>query len=159
LVAPDHPDAAKLPCARCRRFALECVRVKVSKRKGPAPVYVHQADDICSCSISATSVQYQMQLMVSSPQLYRQIRTLSTILFHGRSQPAETPCWLQGRLLTRESTLGSRLIPDSTSPRHHHHFLYWRILLRYYYTHCPRTLIRWLQGMSLITSSMSSSTM
>jgi len=40
LVAPDHPDAAKLPCARCRRFALECIRVKVSKRKGPAPVYV-----------------------------------------------------------------------------------------------------------------------
>lgn len=40
LVPPTHPDAAKLPCARCRRFALECVRVKVTRKKGPAPVYV-----------------------------------------------------------------------------------------------------------------------
>jgi hypothetical protein len=38
LVPPTHPDAAKLPCARCRRFALECVRVKIQKRKGPPPV-------------------------------------------------------------------------------------------------------------------------
>lgn len=38
LVPPTHPDAAKLPCARCRRFALECVRVKVQRRKGPPPV-------------------------------------------------------------------------------------------------------------------------
>ncbi|ORY23040.1 fungal-specific transcription factor domain-domain-containing protein [Naematelia encephala] len=43
LVPPTHPDAAKLPCARCRRFALECVRVKVTRRKGPAPVAISDA--------------------------------------------------------------------------------------------------------------------
>ncbi|OCF54115.1 hypothetical protein L486_08309 [Kwoniella mangroviensis CBS 10435] len=39
LVPPDHPDAARLPCARCRRFAIDCVRVKAVRRKGPAPVH------------------------------------------------------------------------------------------------------------------------
>nr|XP_018263829.1 uncharacterized protein I303_03702 [Kwoniella dejecticola CBS 10117]OBR85987.1 hypothetical protein I303_03702 [Kwoniella dejecticola CBS 10117] len=43
LVPPDHPDAARLPCARCRRFAIECVRVKAVRRKGPAPVAVSDA--------------------------------------------------------------------------------------------------------------------
>lgn len=38
LVPASHPDAAKLPCARCRRFALECVRIQVPRRKGPAKV-------------------------------------------------------------------------------------------------------------------------
>ncbi|WVF72167.1 hypothetical protein IAT40_006979 [Kwoniella sp. CBS 6097] len=43
LVPPDHPDAARLPCARCRRFAIECVRVRAVRRKGPAPVAVSDA--------------------------------------------------------------------------------------------------------------------
>nr|XP_019042669.1 hypothetical protein I302_08373 [Kwoniella bestiolae CBS 10118]OCF21599.1 hypothetical protein I302_08373 [Kwoniella bestiolae CBS 10118] len=43
LVPPDHPDAARLPCARCRRFAIDCVRVKAVRRKGPAPVAVSDA--------------------------------------------------------------------------------------------------------------------
>ncbi|WVQ98747.1 hypothetical protein IAU59_005878 [Kwoniella sp. CBS 9459] len=43
LVPPDHPDAARLPCARCRRFAIECVRVRAIRRKGPAPVAVSDA--------------------------------------------------------------------------------------------------------------------
>ncbi|GMK59474.1 hypothetical protein CspeluHIS016_0800800 [Cutaneotrichosporon spelunceum] len=45
LVSIDHPDAAKLPCARCRRFALECVRMRVSRRKGPAPVDLSAISD------------------------------------------------------------------------------------------------------------------
>ncbi|RXK39530.1 hypothetical protein M231_03199 [Tremella mesenterica] len=45
LVPPDHPDAAKLPCARCRRFALECHRVRVTRRKGPAPVDLSALSD------------------------------------------------------------------------------------------------------------------
>jgi hypothetical protein len=55
LVPPDHPDAAKLPCARCRRFALECIRVKVSKRKGPAPVYVPSVPKGCTLTSSDLS--------------------------------------------------------------------------------------------------------
>nr|XP_031862787.1 uncharacterized protein CI109_001799 [Kwoniella shandongensis]KAA5529859.1 hypothetical protein CI109_001799 [Kwoniella shandongensis] len=43
LVSPDHPDAARLPCARCRRFATECVRIKAARRKGPAPVAISDA--------------------------------------------------------------------------------------------------------------------
>ncbi|KAL1409699.1 hypothetical protein Q8F55_003695 [Vanrija albida] len=45
LVPPDHPDVAKLPCARCRRFALDCVRMRVSRRKGPAPVDLSAISD------------------------------------------------------------------------------------------------------------------
>lgn len=45
LVPPNHPDIAKLPCARCRRFAVECVRVKVNRRKGPAPVDLSAISD------------------------------------------------------------------------------------------------------------------
>ncbi|WVQ78291.1 hypothetical protein IAT38_000376 [Cryptococcus sp. DSM 104549] len=45
LVPPDHPDAARLPCARCRRFATECVRVKVARRKGPAPIDLSAISD------------------------------------------------------------------------------------------------------------------
>ncbi|ORX39881.1 fungal-specific transcription factor domain-domain-containing protein [Kockovaella imperatae] len=45
LVPPDHPDIANLPCARCRRFALECIRVKVTRRKGPAPVDLSAISD------------------------------------------------------------------------------------------------------------------
>lgn len=45
LVPPDHPDVARLPCARCRRFALECVRQRVTRRKGPAPVDLSAISD------------------------------------------------------------------------------------------------------------------
>ncbi|WVQ71704.1 hypothetical protein IAR50_001245 [Cryptococcus sp. DSM 104548] len=43
LVPLDHPDVQKLPCARCRRFAIECIRVKTTRRKGPAPVAISDA--------------------------------------------------------------------------------------------------------------------
>ena len=45
LVPLDHPDIARLPCERCRRFALECVRERAPKRKGPAPTDLSAISD------------------------------------------------------------------------------------------------------------------
>ncbi|KAL7423959.1 hypothetical protein Q5752_001544 [Cryptotrichosporon argae] len=45
LVPPDHRDVGKLPCARCRRFALDCVRITAARRKGPAPVDLSAISD------------------------------------------------------------------------------------------------------------------
>lgn len=45
LVPLSHPDIARLPCERCRRFALECIRERAPKRKGPAPVDLSAISD------------------------------------------------------------------------------------------------------------------
>nr|XP_019013539.1 uncharacterized protein I206_01609 [Kwoniella pini CBS 10737]OCF52320.1 hypothetical protein I206_01609 [Kwoniella pini CBS 10737] len=92
LVPPDHPDAARLPCARCRRFAIECIRVKAVRRKGPAPVAVsdavHGYNHDSSLITSDTARRSSALSDIGGPDFERKLSASSN---HSPSYPLASP--------------------------------------------------------------------
>ncbi|OCF35466.1 hypothetical protein I316_03018 [Kwoniella heveanensis BCC8398] len=92
LVPPDHPDAARLPCARCRRFAIECVRVRAVRRKGPAPVDLSAVSDAAH-GYSGSAGPSSRRVSSVSEVGFDSERGINTSAFNSPGPPAVSPGW------------------------------------------------------------------